>query len=60
MSSSRAEFRATEYVAPVILILMLTAALVWLAMRLWRQSETAPPEPTPGISDYRMANPSVK
>jgi hypothetical protein len=55
MSNQR--FRPTEYVAPIILVLLVALAIVWLATRLWRQAAATPPEPRPGMADYRFTNP---
>jgi DUF1365 family protein len=47
-------FRVTEYVAPLILVLVIAAGIGWLAMRLWREAAQARPDSRPGVSDYRF------
>ena len=51
-------FRMTEYLAPAVLVLIVALGIGWMAVRLWRESSTAPPEPQPGASDYRLSIPA--
>lgn len=53
----REGFRATEYAAPLILVVLIALGVGWLMMRLWRKSLAAPPEPRPAPTDYRLTLP---
>lgn len=48
-------FRVTEYIAPLLLVLLVALGIGWLAMRLWREAAESRPESRPGISDYRFS-----